>query len=146
MATWLDVRDAVVKAIAALPGTPPIKKRNRAVFRDNDPGQILVVSWGQDELLQEAFAGGDNKRIALFGYSIVVAILDQENDQADQDPDDVINWRIQIRQALYVLLPSLPVYGFDLTLGPLLETSASDVGYFKSSLTIRYRIVEAVNG
>lgn len=145
---------AVKELLGTIPGLPPVKHRCRPIFW-NDEKKVVLLSLFSDELDFECFINQDDaSRACVVKYTMNVTIMVQRNDQYDEDPDDVLTWREQIRQKLYrpmaagvISLPGAPtVYDCQLGLGQTWEYAGLDRAFDVSPLSFIYHSKEPVNG
>lgn len=144
-----DILAAVKTALKGVGGLPPVKRRTRPVFW-RDEKKVVLISLVSDEVDWETFKGDSAtaRRVINVKYTVQVTILVQRNDQYDEDPDDVLNWREQIRQKLYrpQLAGAATVWNCEVGLGQVYEYQSLDRAFDTSALTFIFHSKEPVHG
>ena len=148
------ILEAMKVQLQSIAGLPPVKHRTRPVFW-RDEKKVVIMSLLQDELDFECFLGAnDVSRMCNMKYTTSVTIMVQRNDQYDEDPEDILLWREQVRQKLYrpmangqVQLPGAPtVWDCQMGLGQIWEYAGLDRAWDISPLTFVWFSKEPVNG
>lgn len=148
------ILDALKAQLQTIPGLPTVKHRTRPIYW-RDEKKVVVLSLVDDQLDFECFMNSaDVSRSCNMKYTVSVMIFVQRNDQYDEDPVDVLNWREQIRQRLYlplvngaVTLPGAPtVWNMELGLGNVWEYAGLDRAFDVSPMTFIIHSKEPVNG
>lgn len=151
------IMKAVKALLQAIPGLPQVKYRARPIFW-RDEKKVVLLSLTSDEMDFTTFSGagdsGGSGRVCNMKYTVTVTIMVQRNDQYDEDSEDILLWREQIRQQLFtplvngvVTLPGAPtVWNMELGLGNVYEHGGLDRAYDVIPLTVIFHSKEPVNG
>ncbi len=148
--------------LESISGLPPVRRRKRTIrfVNSKDPANLVFISAVSDEKVDETFAGEGYRRVVLMRYTVRVTVSFQQNTQFEEDPEEPLIWREQIRQKFYdpnlqggnpaiptVALEGAPsVYNCDYTLGEVYDATGEDSTYDSTSILLIFDSKEPANG